>query len=411
MSEPLSPSTSPLFDTNTTHTSSPSGSQLSDGFVLNEVPTSSVFNYMFNTFGAWITWLSTKLALFPGYAADSALTIASNSVTPTAGNHSIVAGTTMSTSSLSLISTANLGDGRLLIISWSSTSTGPLVLTNAAGSPGQIHLNDGLNYTLNSVGSFVTLKRVGNDWYEVSRSLQVTPEVPGVIKAYGGTASSIPAGYFLCDGSPVSRTQYSSLYSAIGTNFGQGDGTSTFNVPNLMGRFLRGQATYPTSICTAVNSGTSVATFSGGHPYKQSGVKVRLTSGTISGLSSHTDYFVIYVDANNIAFASSLANAVSGSPTKVSITATSSGVISQWEDPDALARVNSTVGSNSAQSIGSLQTDDMRSHAHSLPFNNNGHGGTSGSDTPQFPSGSTTGASGNNETRPLNIGVNYIIKY
>ena len=47
------------------------------------------------------------------------------------------------------------------------------------------------------------------------------------------------AGYLLCDGQAVSRTQYSALFAAIGTNFGAGDGSNTFNVPDYRGCFLR----------------------------------------------------------------------------------------------------------------------------------------------------------------------------
>jgi microcystin-dependent protein len=49
-----------------------------------------------------------------------------------------------------------------------------------------------------------------------------------------------PEGYLLCDGSEVSRVQYSQLFRAIGTIYGDGDSVSTFNLPNLVGRFVRG---------------------------------------------------------------------------------------------------------------------------------------------------------------------------
>ena len=52
----------------------------------------------------------------------------------------------------------------------------------------------------------------------------------GFVMAYaGGTA---PDGWLLCDGSAVSRTTYASLYAAIGTTHGSGDGSTTFNLPN-----------------------------------------------------------------------------------------------------------------------------------------------------------------------------------
>ena len=46
-------------------------------------------------------------------------------------------------------------------------------------------------------------------------------------------------GYILCDGRAISRSQYSNLFTAIGTNFGAGDGSTTFNVPDYRGCFLR----------------------------------------------------------------------------------------------------------------------------------------------------------------------------
>lgn len=48
--------------------------------------------------------------------------------------------------------------------------------------------------------------------------------------------NTIPEGYLLCDGSAISRTTYADLFSVIGTTYGEGDGTTTFNLPNLKGR-------------------------------------------------------------------------------------------------------------------------------------------------------------------------------
>lgn len=55
--------------------------------------------------------------------------------------------------------------------------------------------------------------------------------------------NTIPAGWLLCDGSAVSRTNYAKLFSAIGTTWGAGDGSTTFNLPNSIGRFAEGAAT------------------------------------------------------------------------------------------------------------------------------------------------------------------------
>ena len=52
-----------------------------------------------------------------------------------------------------------------------------------------------------------------------------------------------PAGYLKCDGSAVGRETCPELFAAIGTTFGAGDGETTFNLPNLIGRFAEGSAT------------------------------------------------------------------------------------------------------------------------------------------------------------------------
>lgn len=67
----------------------------------------------------------------------------------------------------------------------------------------------------------------------------ITPA--GMIVAYGG--SSVPSAYLECDGSAVSRTTYANLFTAIGTTWGTGDGSTTFNVPDLRGRTLIGVGT------------------------------------------------------------------------------------------------------------------------------------------------------------------------
>lgn len=62
----------------------------------------------------------------------------------------------------------------------------------------------------------------------------------GVIMMYG--AASAPAGFLLCDGTAVSRTSYAALFAIIGTTYGAGNGTTTFNVPDFQQRFPLGKA-------------------------------------------------------------------------------------------------------------------------------------------------------------------------
>jgi microcystin-dependent protein len=56
----------------------------------------------------------------------------------------------------------------------------------------------------------------------------------GVMWEYAGDTA--PNGWMLCRGQGISRATYAALYAAIGTRFGPGDGTSTFNIPNMQGR-------------------------------------------------------------------------------------------------------------------------------------------------------------------------------
>ncbi len=53
----------------------------------------------------------------------------------------------------------------------------------------------------------------------------------GTVNIYSGNTA--PAGWLICDGSAISRTDYADLFSVIGTAFGEGDGSTTFNIPNL----------------------------------------------------------------------------------------------------------------------------------------------------------------------------------
>jgi len=53
-------------------------------------------------------------------------------------------------------------------------------------------------------------------------------------------AAVVPAGWLECNGSPVSRTTYANLFDAIGTLYGGGDGSTTFELPDLRGEFVRG---------------------------------------------------------------------------------------------------------------------------------------------------------------------------
>lgn len=64
----------------------------------------------------------------------------------------------------------------------------------------------------------------------------------GTIVWFSGNTGKVPSGYLVCNGQAVSRTTYADLYAVIETKYGTGNGSSTFNVPNLSdgnGRFIR----------------------------------------------------------------------------------------------------------------------------------------------------------------------------
>ena len=64
----------------------------------------------------------------------------------------------------------------------------------------------------------------------------------GMILPFSAAAGSIPTGYLNCDGAAVSRSTYSTLFALIATTYGSGNGSTTFNVPNLSGRLPIGKS-------------------------------------------------------------------------------------------------------------------------------------------------------------------------
>lgn len=94
------------------------------------------------------------------------------------------------------------------------------------------------NVTGNVTGAATSATNDGNGNNIASTYL---PAVVGVVQAFAG--STTPQGWLLCDGSAVSRKTYASLYACIGTTYGSGNGSTTFNLPNLVDKFVEGSAT------------------------------------------------------------------------------------------------------------------------------------------------------------------------
>jgi microcystin-dependent protein len=78
-----------------------------------------------------------------------------------------------------------------------------------------------------------------NAHWELLNPANTPPAIPsGALMPYAG--SSAPSGWLLCDGQAVSRTSYAALFAVIGAGFGGGDGSTTFNLPDLRGRAVFG---------------------------------------------------------------------------------------------------------------------------------------------------------------------------
>lgn len=98
------------------------------------------------------------------------------------------------------------------------------------------------------------------DFDPVGPSVAATGAVPiGGMVAFAGTAA--PAGWLLCFGQAVSRSTYSDLFSVIGTTYGIGDGSTTFNLPDKRGRVSVGKDDMGGVAANRITSGT--AGFSG----------------------------------------------------------------------------------------------------------------------------------------------------
>ena len=185
----------------------------------------------------------------------------------------------------------------------------------------------------------------------------------GIMLPYGG--GSAPTGFLLCDGSAVSRTTYANLFTAIGVTYGAGNGTTTFNLPNTQGIFLRGAGSQTVG---GVNYSTTIGT-------KQGDLMQGHLHGIYDGGHNHSIVDPGHTHVQN------RANGVAGGLVSSLASGSYTGSVS-----DAFSTQSSTTGitingNTTGVAVLSPTTD-----------------GTNG--TPR------TGL----ETRPVNLAVNYIIK-
>lgn len=149
----------------------------------------------------------------------------------------------------------------------------------------------------------ITEWTVGSMWFNTTASpgvLQIVVStgpfvwadvvtIPSGLGPLPYAGATIPAGWLLCDGAAVSRTTYASLFTAIGTTWGAGDGSTTFNLPDMRGRAPFGKddmgGTAANRITNAISgiTGTTLGAV-GGDQRQQS----HTHTGTSNAAGNHT---------------------------------------------------------------------------------------------------------------------------
>lgn len=154
---------------------------------------------------------------------------------PAVGNNkTLFACTATSGAIIATLPAASASAGLHIAFKKMDTSANAVTVT-AAGSD----LIDGQpTFPIATQYGYVMLVCDGTQWNIVASSTMTTAPGRIVMQAL----STVPTGYLECDGSAISRTTYSGLFTAIGTTYGVGDGSTTFNVPDFRGYFPRGWA-------------------------------------------------------------------------------------------------------------------------------------------------------------------------
>jgi microcystin-dependent protein len=187
--------------------------------------------------------------------------------------------------------------------------------------------------------------------------------IVGVVLPYAG--SSAPTGFLLCDGSAVSRSTYADLFDVIGTIYGAGNESTTFNLPDLRDRTPIG-AGAGTVVATFVSRSSNVITVSGitdaSNNEFQTGQAVLYSApgGAITGLTHNTTYYVVRVSNTTFSLATTLANAQNG--TVISLSSDGTGT-----QTFTVTRTTRTLGHTGGEETHAMSATEAISHKHT-PF-------------------------------------------
>lgn len=234
----------------------------------------------------------------PGAQAPQLVTIADGAITPTGAflrvdTEGQAAADDLTIINVTISDTESLHDG--MIVYLQAADSGRVVTIKNTASAGGITTYDGQDTTL-STDSWLQLQLQGGNWVEMYNQ-RTGADVP-VGSIIWSANATVPAGYLLCNGASVGRDTYPELFAAIGTTYGEGDGSTTFNLPDLIGRFIEGSSTAG----TVKEAGLPGITGSNGY----SSTTASLTSGAFyngaqgSGAVNGTNhtFFKTYFDAS-----------------------------------------------------------------------------------------------------------------
>ena len=113
-------------------------------------------------------------------------------------------------------------------------------MVQVAMSDVQTYVNSGLSVQTSQIDdAAVTTAKIADNSITTAKLASGAAFIAGMLMPFAG--ASAPSGWLMAYGQAVSRTTYADLFSAIGTTYGSGDGSSTFNLPDLRGRVIAGQ--------------------------------------------------------------------------------------------------------------------------------------------------------------------------
>lgn len=183
---------------------------------------------------------------------------------------------------------------------------------------------------------------------KLSTALQQALVPAGTILAYGGATA--PSGFLLCYGQAVSRSTYSDLFAIVGTVFGTGNGTTTFNLPDLRGRVPVGNDAMGGTAANRSQNSTTLATTS---------ASASATVGSAAGLAAGD----VIVSTNVPAGTTILT--ISGTTITMSAnaTATASGIAARFSQFGNDAQVIGAAGGTDSHTLIVAQ---LAAHSHGV---------------------------------------------